>query len=234
MFNLTVLGKYGAYPVYKGATSGYLISYSGNHILSDIGSGVFSRLKSIINPMDLKAVILSHLHFDHISDLGILNYYLLLNNKKLKVYCPFKNSPIDFKTYSNLTFYPIEDNIVLNIENIKLTFYEMKHPLISYGYKAEFENKILSFTGDTNYCENVEELAKNSNLFLCDGAFLQKDYTDKKPHMSIEMCCKIGEKYNTKVLITHLSPTYSNKEIKSAIKGYKNADIAKELKEYKI
>jgi len=234
MFNLTVLGRYGAYPIINGATSGYLISYNDNYILSDIGSGVFSRLQRKVNPLLLKAVVLSHLHFDHISDLGILNYYLLLNNKKLKVYCPFKNAPINFTSYSNLIFISIEENNLIEIDGLKLQFYNMKHSLISYGYKAEFENKILSFTGDTNYCENVEELAKDCDLYLCDGAFLQKDYNDKKPHMSIEMCCKIGEKYNTKVLISHINPTYTNKQLKAGIKGYKNVSIAKELKEYKI
>ena len=235
MFNLTVLGKLGAYPIKGGATSGYLISFNGNNVLADIGSGVFSRLNAIINPSELKAVILSHLHFDHISDLGVLNYYLQLNgNKKLKVYCPFKNAAINFSIYSNLEFLAIEENLSLDIDGLKISFFEMEHPIISYGFKAEFENRVLSYTGDTNYCENAEKLAENCNLYLCDGAFLQKDYSIKKPHMSVEMCCKIGEKYHTRVLITHLGPLYTNMQLKKAIKEYKSSKLAKEKKVYKI
>ena len=71
---LTVLGKYGPFAVNKGSTSGYLLENDNNYALLDVGSGVLSKMLNRININDLKFVVLSHLHFDHIADHFILSY----------------------------------------------------------------------------------------------------------------------------------------------------------------
>ena len=86
--NVTVLGKYGPYPKAGGAASGYLLSAGGNRILLDCGSGVFSRLISLCPPEELSAVHLTHLHADHSSDLGVMNYYLQRLGRELDVFLP--------------------------------------------------------------------------------------------------------------------------------------------------
>ena len=73
---LTVLGKYGPYAPIGGCTSGYYIEGNGFSVAFEMGAGVFSRLQSVCRPEKLSALIISHLHFDHISDLGVMNYYL--------------------------------------------------------------------------------------------------------------------------------------------------------------
>lgn len=93
--NVTVLGKYGPYPKAGGAASGYLLSAGGNRILLDCGSGVFSRLISLCPPEELSAVLLTHLHADHSSDLGVMNYYLQRLGRELDVSC--RSTPFVFR-----------------------------------------------------------------------------------------------------------------------------------------
>ena len=98
----TVLGKYGPYPPESGATSGYLLECAGLKILLDCGSGTAARLQRLTDLEDLDAVVLSHLHQDHMSDLGVLNYAMQMLTKKglrrgkLPVYLP--GEPADVRT----------------------------------------------------------------------------------------------------------------------------------------
>ncbi|MCG8541098.1 MAG: MBL fold metallo-hydrolase, partial [Clostridia bacterium] len=64
---ITILGNSGPYPRAGGACSGYLLEEDDIKILIDCGNGVLSRLLGMIESLeDIDAIILSHLHSDHI------------------------------------------------------------------------------------------------------------------------------------------------------------------------
>ena len=64
-----MLGKSPAMPDAGGAQSGYLITHAGFTLLLDCGSGVFSKLRAFADPAAVDAVLISHLHADHMLDL---------------------------------------------------------------------------------------------------------------------------------------------------------------------
>ena len=66
---LKVLGKSPAWQDAGGACSGYLVAAEGTRMLLDCGSGVFGKLRSVVDYADVDAVVISHLHADHILDL---------------------------------------------------------------------------------------------------------------------------------------------------------------------
>jgi ribonuclease BN (tRNA processing enzyme) len=66
---LRVLGKSPAWQDAGGACSGYLVVADGTRMLLDCGSGVFGKLRSVLDYADVDAVVVSHLHADHILDL---------------------------------------------------------------------------------------------------------------------------------------------------------------------
>lgn len=66
---ITVLGKSPAWQDAGGACSGYLIEDDAVSLLLDCGSGVFGKLRSRIDYLDLDAVLITHLHADHVLDL---------------------------------------------------------------------------------------------------------------------------------------------------------------------
>ena len=65
---LTILGKSPAMPDAGGAQSGYLITHDGYALLLDCGSGVFAELRASADPTAVDAVLISHLHADHVVD----------------------------------------------------------------------------------------------------------------------------------------------------------------------
>ena len=66
---LTVLGKSPAWQDAGGACSGYLLTEGATTLLLDCGSGVFGKLRGHADYVAVDAVVVSHLHADHILDL---------------------------------------------------------------------------------------------------------------------------------------------------------------------
>src|ERR671929_615388 len=66
---ITVLGKSPAWEDADGACSGYLVEGGGARVLLDCGPGVFGKLRRFVDYVDVDAVVISHLHADHIFDL---------------------------------------------------------------------------------------------------------------------------------------------------------------------
>ena len=71
---LTVLGCNGPYPAPGGACSGYLLQEGDTGVLRDCGAGVLAQLEKHMPPQNLTAIVLSHLHYDHMSDMLPLIY----------------------------------------------------------------------------------------------------------------------------------------------------------------
>jgi ribonuclease BN (tRNA processing enzyme) len=66
---LTVLGKSPAWQDAGGACSGYLVEGGGRTVLLDCGPGVFAKLRTRVDYAAVDAVVITHLHADHILDL---------------------------------------------------------------------------------------------------------------------------------------------------------------------
>ena len=64
-----MLGKSPAWQDAGGACSGYLVVADGTCLLLDCGSGVFGKLRAVVDYAEVDAVVISHLHADHILDL---------------------------------------------------------------------------------------------------------------------------------------------------------------------
>ncbi len=85
-----ILGCDGSFPGPNGAASGYLIGAGDISIVLDLGPGSFSTLQRVSTPSALDAVIISHEHPDHMSDLDSLAVWILHSRKRkqLDVYAP--------------------------------------------------------------------------------------------------------------------------------------------------
>lgn len=66
---LTVLGCTAGSPLAGGACSGYLVSAGGTNLLFDCGPGVMSQLRKVQDPLAIDAVVISHMHRDHLLDI---------------------------------------------------------------------------------------------------------------------------------------------------------------------
>lgn len=80
---LTVLGNQGAAPGAGGVCSGYLLENDNAKVLIDCGSGVLANLQKVCKVSELDAIILTHLHSDHMSDMMVLKYTIEVSRVRL-------------------------------------------------------------------------------------------------------------------------------------------------------
>ena len=202
---LHVLGCHGPFPPAGGATSGYLIENSGKLLLMDCGAGVMGRLMRLCDPANLEGVLLSHLHFDHASDLLVMRYYLETAGKSLPVYAP----PEDDSVFRSLLTAPAFDvrpyPESLEIAGLTVTTLPVRHPVPCRAIRLSDGSNTLVFTGDTNDCDGLSAFAQNTAILLADAAFLEEEWTDLKPHMSASGAARLAREANAKALyLTHL------------------------------
>ncbi len=235
--NLTVLGKYGPFTL-NGSTSGYLIESDNNYVMLDIGSGTLKKLLNKTDINNLKFLVLSHLHFDHIADLGILSYAVsfLKKDKKLKVYLYDDGSKVleVIKDIKEFELVYIKEGEIYNDSGFTFSFYKMAHPVSSHGIKISYGIKTLSYTGDTSIDGDILNLIKGSDFLIADGAFITDNSTSGKPHMSVKEVNRISKENNIKTLLSHISYNILDKQIVRELKGNNLIKVAKENKTYKI
>lgn len=243
---VTVLGKYGPFPAASGACSGYLVQEGNTRVLVDCGNGVLSRLQQICPIDKLSAIIISHLHSDHMSDMLVLRYALdILNARGLRelqplpVYVP--ETPKE--EYERLFFknvfeiHTICDGMQLQIEGLSFYFQEMTHPVQSFGIKVTGGNKVLVYTGDTNYNERLESFVCGADLLIADAGLLERDKTGPNvPHLTAREVGLIAAKAGVKqLMLTHIWPWYDESDILAEAQvSYPEAFIAREMKEYDV
>ncbi|MCM0646918.1 MBL fold metallo-hydrolase [Clostridium swellfunianum] len=241
---LIVLGNYGTFPGKNGACSGYLLQDKGVNILIDCGNGVMSRLQNYCSINDLDAIVLTHLHRDHTSDMHILKYAIetmmefKTMNKAIKVYLPL--TPFDeYKSFIYKDVYKlfsIQDRNTIDIKGIKVSFFEMSHSVESYGIRVENNGKVFSYSGDTVFNDNIKSLAQNSDFFMCEATATErmKSMAPNIPHLTPREAALIASEAKVKLLgLTHFwfeeeRETY----FKEAYQFFENVILSEENKEY--
>ncbi|MBQ3078822.1 MAG: MBL fold metallo-hydrolase [Clostridia bacterium] len=227
---LTMLGVNGPFPSRQGACSGYLLtSDSGRtRILFDCGSGVLGRLAGECDIRDLNAVVLTHLHYDHMSDMLPLTYMLeFAGIEALKTIAP--ETPA--KQYGMLKdgrfdLYPVRD---IQIGEMKLEFLPVTHPVEAYAVRVKCDGRMFVYTGDTNHTDALPLFADGADLLLADAGLLREDWAPKKPHMTPGMCARLARDARAgQLVLTHLSPLYDPEALlDEALADYPNAVLAR-------
>lgn len=242
---LTILGNNGPYQSAGGACSGYLIEEGNTKILLDCGNGVLGNLFKFAGFEDLDAIILTHLHSDHMSDMMVLRYAVQIKmnlgliNKPLDVYAP--PEPADEYNRLNIAnifnLNAITGELILNFGNLKLTFGEMKHPVKCFSVAVENGEKRFVFSGDTSWNENIIDFSKGSHLIMLDAGLLSKDKkSDDVAHLTAKECGIIARDSGAKrLLLTHFWPEYDvNDILLEAKENFQNVEISRLLETYEI
>lgn len=213
---LTVLGNNGPYPCKGGACSGYLLtSDSGDtRILIDCGTGVLARLMEETSLSDIDAVILSHLHFDHMSDMLPMQYALQFNPraKSLPVLAPESPEPVrNLLKCAHYDLWPMEDT---TIGEMRITFSPARHPVETYAVCVMCDGAKFVFTGDSNQDLLMELFCEGADLLLADAGLSKADHSFTSPHYSAELCGQLAHSAHVRrLMLTHFNPKYDRDDL---------------------
>ncbi len=230
---LTVLGNKGAYPGIYEACSGYLIETQNTKILLDCGAGIYQRLLQRINLDELDAIVLSHLHSDHMSDVLVMRYALKLKNlPKIKLFMPEKPEAESYilKNSEQFDIHLITENQKFIMGDVVLEFAKMKHSVVSYATKIKTKESVLVYSGDTAYTPELSKFAKWCDLLICDAAFNEDTYFKGAPHASAKQAGIMArEAEAAKLLITHFTPDANlDNHLMEAKSEFKYTSMAKQ------
>lgn len=242
---ITVLGNNGPFPGAGGACSGYLLEDGENKLLLDCGNGVLSNLQKIVGFSGLDAIILSHLHSDHISDMMVLRYAVQIRMKRglmdrlIDVYAPAEPpeeyARLDIDDAFNLK--PITPELVLSFGKLRITFTEVRHPVKSFAIKAEDGEKCFVYSGDTSWNENIIGFSKGCDLLMLDAGLLSRDKTNNNvPHLTAKECGIIAKEAGVKqLLLTHFWPEYDKRDLlREATENFSSVKTTEMMKSYEI
>ncbi len=209
-------------------------------LLIDIGAGTLRRMA--IEGVDIHRinyVFITHFHPDHIGDL-VPFLFALHNSRKnddssvLRVWGPvglyrfvqsMERAYGKWIQYSSETvkFYEMKRRL-LDFPGFRLIWSKVIHTQESVGLRFEIANKVVAFSGDSGYCQELIRLCKDADI-----AVLECSHADEfavKGHLSPSLAAKIAESAGAKkVLLNHLYPDVLQGDPLRIAKKYYNGDI---------
>ena len=174
-----------------------LVAAGDDLFVVDIGDGSNQNLRSWnIDFSDIQAVLITHLHSDHIADLPGLHQNAWVvgeRSSKLKVFGPegvdqltqgiemayandyvFRNehhgdaiAPMEYAGFDTSVI-DLNDPVIFDNGELKITAFKVVHEPIdpALGFKFEYKGRSLVITGDTSYTQSVIDNSMNVDVLF--------------------------------------------------------------------
>ncbi|PFG42580.1 ribonuclease BN (tRNA processing enzyme) [Isoptericola jiangsuensis] len=236
---LVTVGVAGSMPGPASPASCYLVQVEDGgrtwNVLLDLGAGSLGALQRVVDPADLDAVALSHLHPDHCSDLSGLYVYLRYHPERgsvatgvpprLTVLGPSGARERAAAMYGLTPGEDMDDEYAfatwragepVRVGPLTLEPFVVAHPVEAYGVRVTGpstlrpgESATLVFSGDTDYCGTLVEGARDADLLLCEAAFQEgrDDGVEAGIHLTGRRAGRVAAEAGARALVlTHLQP----------------------------
>lgn len=219
-FELIVLGANGTFPTDQGAATGFLLRGNGSAIWIDAGTGTFANLQRYLNFFDIDAVVISHLHLDHIMDIYPLYYALRYSRESrgptgLPVYAPegaesflgriLSAEGCDFEGYLKFTDIHAGDQVQLGA--FSFGFIKSRHPIETMAMRIELGGNAMAYTSDTAPSDDLVHLAKGVDLLIAEASLQESVPKLAEVHMTAEEAGQLAAEADVgRLVLTHLSP----------------------------
>ena len=206
--SLTVLGSSGSYPGPGQACSGYLVRSGDTSVWVDAGSGTLANLQRHIGLFEVDAVVLSHEHPDHWSDLqgfSVACQYVV-EREGVPVYGPASVRQAASGSLDPFQWHDVTDRDSVQIGELRLTFSRTDHGDETLAMRIEGGGRTLGYSADSGPGWSLEKLGPGLDLALCEATFLE-DRENQMQHLSGRQA---GQQARTAgaggLMITHVWP----------------------------
>jgi ribonuclease BN (tRNA processing enzyme) len=214
---VTVLGTSGGYPPPGSACSGYLVEEDETRVWIDAGSGTFPRLLEHCAPNELTAILISHLHADHWTDL-VLGLHVLRfafeRERPLPVYGPSgwmeaMGIVADWAVEDKPAFEPreVREGETIRVGPLKIIPIPVEHTpdLDTYGFRILNGSCSMAYSADSGPCEALVELARGVDLFVCEAG--SPGEQEMQMHLNGRQAGEFAAQAGAqRLLVTHLAP----------------------------
>ncbi|MEM2082741.1 MAG: ribonuclease Z [Candidatus Bathyarchaeia archaeon] len=201
---------------------GFLLRAGDRAVLIDCAAGTNYQLAEAgFDPNDLDALFLTHLHADHSGGAIALLGEMVITGRgdRFEIYGPpgtrdFLEGLLEAHSKVPGPIGKIRDSLELAISDARpgpfydsgglgASAYELKHAALNYGYRFESDGRSVAFTGDTEPCDALVELARGCDLLLCQCFKMEPSPFHMDPRSVADLCAKASPK---RTVLVHLSP----------------------------
>lgn len=214
---LTVVGCSGGHPSPDAACSAYLLEHQGFRLLLDLGSGALGPLQNHIDPRDVDAVFLTHLHGDHWLDLVPLSHARTHHPDgrvppPLRVIAPGADrsrilGAIGRSEESLASVFAFEAPGDTVIGPLTATVVRTRHPVEAYAVKLTAGAKTLVYTGDTGPFAELATFARGADLLLAEAGFVDGVANPVGVHLTATQTGELARDADVgRLVVTHVAP----------------------------
>jgi ribonuclease BN (tRNA processing enzyme) len=230
--HITVLGKSPAWQDAEGACSGYLVEEDGFRLLLDCGNGVFGKLRRVCDYVDVDAVLITHLHADHILDLVPFSYALSYAPRQQPVPVagwPGTNNParpalhappgatqvfrslvrcwgqedLVEKAFSLGEYEPLEP---LSVGPLTVRFREVPHFITTFAVELSSHGSRFTFSADCSPNQALVDFAQGTQLLLIEATLPRPERTGIRGHLTPGEAGEHGQRAGAeRLILTHYS-----------------------------
>ena len=220
---LTVLGCSTAAPHPATPTAGYLVEWDKTAILLDCGQGVIRNLQKVLDPHDLAAIVIGHMHADHYLDIVGLRYLYPWGEPApvpLPIYLPpGGRARVDALAvavservgFFDAAFTAVEydPDAALEIGELRLRFVRGRHYVPAWGVVIDApDGSRLAYTGDTGPSASVEDDVRDADLLLVESALGLAAHDDpERGHLTPEEAIDLARRAEARsAILVHYGP----------------------------
>jgi ribonuclease BN (tRNA processing enzyme) len=215
---LIILGSCGGYPEPGRACSGYLVESGKTKIWVDAGTGTLGSLLRFCPLDDLDAIMLTHLHPDHWTDLPIaLHQYSVQSQGQPSHLLPVYGPPgwpeatgVSSQWYSQRGARPYEVNALapgeqVSIGELTVTTAAVEHSVPTFALRISDGKRNLVYSADTRACDSLRDIVTGADLFLCEATLPpgQETSISMNPAQAGRLATEAGVRH---LVLTHLLP----------------------------
>jgi ribonuclease BN (tRNA processing enzyme) len=220
---LTVLGCSSAVPHPAWPAAGFLVDWGSTAILLDVGQGIVRRLEALMDPRDLAAVVVGHMHADHYLDLAGLRY-IFPWGERATVRLPLQLPPggtrrMDaladaiservgfFDAAYDIREYDPEETLAIGPMTVR--FRRGRHYIPAWAMAVEApDGARLVYTGDTGPSDAMVDFARDADLLLVEaGLRSTADDDPERGHLTPEEAIELATAAQARsTLLVHYAP----------------------------
>lgn len=223
---LTVLGSAAAGANAGSGCTGFLVRDSGTSVLIDCGPGTVSELKRWIDVRHLDAIVISHMHLDHILDLvtlrGAYRYAPVPFEGRVPLWLPPGGSeildslasPLDLDHHSPLFFDQVyatqEYNPIdsLTLDAISIDFAPTQHGMPAWAMRIApaGSDHAIGYTSDTGPITNLAAFLQGVDVLICEATLLEsEDSPMERGHLTAQEAGRLATTCRAgKLVLTHI------------------------------